>query len=609
MFFKLNSFRIFSLLLLSSIALFGPSLNNSFFIIDDYSNIFGNEHIINLNFSWFWLNSKSPIISNFWQSITLLFGIDNIIAFRLISIFLHALNAYLVFFITHKIINHWYDEKNKQLDSSAILAAFFFLIFPVQVESVAWISSQRNLVSTFFALSSTLLYFSYRKQQQGIQKKNPFVNIFFVAILWIIGCLAKIDIVLLPVFFILIDFFIFKEKSLDIVAKKTLFWIFMIIFAIWYSADEVRQTATPSMLFSKIIVMAECIHTSLIKIFIPYPLFFSSGQTISKTISDLWSNDAFLIKLISFYLVVIVFIAILLYKKQIFFKNCLFLFLSFLVLLLPTSGIYFFNFQFNYAITADRYLYLSMLPISIFFGLIIYRLTIKFNFKKYTIIKLAIIYLTLLSCLTFQQSLKWKSSEIILNESWEKSPENYALALVTANAYNIIRDYARAEKITKAAVSLKDLPLEAWSLLFEIYINTKNEEGTYLYYELTNDFSFANKHPELFIIMNKYLFSMQKYAELYKNLLALQIGKREHGPKPFFAGIDEQIKDIFVAKKTSITYACFLLLDFSIIDKSIRHSDDIINLCNTLDNKMDEQLKHHRKTLSESIKYFEKILE
>jgi hypothetical protein len=51
--------------------------------------------------------------------------------------------------------------------SVALLAALFFLIHPVQVESVAWISQRKNLLAMVFSLAAWHGYLGFRESGAG----------------------------------------------------------------------------------------------------------------------------------------------------------------------------------------------------------------------------------------------------------------------------------------------------------------------------------------------------------------------------------------------------------------------------------------------------------
>jgi 4-amino-4-deoxy-L-arabinose transferase-like glycosyltransferase len=72
------------------------------------------------------------------------------------NIFIHAANGILFYFLLVKL--SW-----RRL--IAFIAALIFLIHPIQVESVAWISERKNVLSLFFFLVAFYCYHVYRERE------------------------------------------------------------------------------------------------------------------------------------------------------------------------------------------------------------------------------------------------------------------------------------------------------------------------------------------------------------------------------------------------------------------------------------------------------------
>jgi Flp pilus assembly protein TadD len=93
-------------------------------------------------------------------------------------------------------------------NSIAFTAAILFLVHPVQVETVAWISQRKNLLAMFFFLTAFHWYLRFKK---GSDHRNlSYIGVF---VFFILAMLAKSVAVILPLVLILHDLCIGGEKD------------------------------------------------------------------------------------------------------------------------------------------------------------------------------------------------------------------------------------------------------------------------------------------------------------------------------------------------------------------------------------------------------------
>lgn len=74
--------------------------------------------------------------------------------FHLTSVLLHALNAALFFLLARRLL----APAGPRADAGAAFAALFWALHPLRVESVAWVSERRDVLSGAFILASALAY-------------------------------------------------------------------------------------------------------------------------------------------------------------------------------------------------------------------------------------------------------------------------------------------------------------------------------------------------------------------------------------------------------------------------------------------------------------------
>ena len=114
------------------------------------------------------------------------------------NIELHIANTLLLFFILFKMTG--------ALWRSAFVAALF-AVHPLHVESVAWVSERKDVLSTFFGLLSIGAYYRYVKNSSA-------KYYLLVIVLFSLGLMAKPMLVTLPFVLLLLDFWPLKRFQL-----------------------------------------------------------------------------------------------------------------------------------------------------------------------------------------------------------------------------------------------------------------------------------------------------------------------------------------------------------------------------------------------------------
>jgi len=118
------------------------------------------------------------------------------------NIIIHALNTILVFFLIYILFG-------RKLVIAFIVAAIFG-VHPMHVESVAWISGRKDVLSSLFFLSGLIYYLMFLKTER---RKYYLLLLSFV--LFILACLSKATAVVFPVILILINYFFINEEGIN----------------------------------------------------------------------------------------------------------------------------------------------------------------------------------------------------------------------------------------------------------------------------------------------------------------------------------------------------------------------------------------------------------
>lgn len=179
------------------ILLYWPVTGYGFINYDDPLYVTGNPWV-NGGLSWNSLRwASTAMLGGNWHPLTLLshmvdcqlFGLEPG-GHHLVSVLIHAANAVLLFVVL------WWATSAAW--PSAFVAALF-AVHPLNVQSVAWISERKNVLSTFFWLLTTAAYLRYARQPGGRRY-------LLVLLLFVLGLMSKAMLVTLPFTLLLLDY-------------------------------------------------------------------------------------------------------------------------------------------------------------------------------------------------------------------------------------------------------------------------------------------------------------------------------------------------------------------------------------------------------------------
>jgi tetratricopeptide (TPR) repeat protein len=127
-----------------------------------------------------------------WISLILDYKLFGIKAggYHLTNVFIHLVNAILLF-----LLLKWITKET----AKSALVALLFAVHPLNVESVAWISERKNVLSALFWISATGAY-SYYVKTQTLCRYCLMISLF------VAGLMVKPILVALPLTFLLLDY-------------------------------------------------------------------------------------------------------------------------------------------------------------------------------------------------------------------------------------------------------------------------------------------------------------------------------------------------------------------------------------------------------------------
>jgi tetratricopeptide (TPR) repeat protein len=198
------------LIALVTFAAFLPTLQNQFVNWDDADNFLDNPYYRGLGWSqlrWMWTTfHMGHWIPLTWMTLGLdyrLWGM-NPVGYHLTSLVLHAANAIVFYFVAVRILGMALPDpsgrRRANLALAAAFAALLFALHPLRVESVAWATERRDVLSGLFYLLTILVYL--RARERGERGRGWYwgaVGLFACALL------SKSITVSLPIVLLILD--------------------------------------------------------------------------------------------------------------------------------------------------------------------------------------------------------------------------------------------------------------------------------------------------------------------------------------------------------------------------------------------------------------------
>jgi tetratricopeptide (TPR) repeat protein len=385
-----------------------------FINFDDNSYIYGNPHV---NGGLTWENIKwafTAFHSANWHPITwlshqldsTLFGI-RAGYHHLDSAFIHTVNSVLLFFTLRKLTGATWK--------SGIVAAIF-AFHPAHVESVAWVSERKDVLSTLFFILTLWFYGKY-----AAGEKKP-LSYFLVILCFALGLMSKPMLVTLPFVLFLLDLWPLERfKKFDWANFRPLLVEKLPLFALSAGSSVMTFFAQRSggavMALENLPVSSRVINAIIsyakYVVMLFYPVGLGGWYPYREEGFPLWEIAASAALLVG----VTAFAVWSFYRKKYFLVGWLW----FLGTLVPVIGLV----QVGRQSHADRYTYLPFIGLSIA-GVWLAAWGIeKLKLNKDLVSAAAILILIVLGVLCFRQVSFWRDNESFYKQTLAVTEKNY----------------------------------------------------------------------------------------------------------------------------------------------------------------------------------------
>src|SRR2546425_4365958 len=296
----------------------------------------------------------------------LLWGL-NPFGYHLTSLLLHAANAVVFFFVVRRLLTRALPspaERGHALAVSAGVAALVFAIHPLRVESVAWVTERRDVLSGLFYLLTILLYL--RACERGARSRGWY---WLSVAAFVCALLSKSMVVNLPVVLLILDVYplrrlggfvgwwsdparrIYVEKIPFVLLAAAASAIAVMAQSSVHAAASLAQLSLPG----RLVVSAYGLSFYLWKMVVPVNL--SPVYELRPPVNP-WATPF----LLSYGVVLVITATVLALRRRV--PGLLAAWLAYIVVLSPVLG----TFQSGPQIAADRYTYLANLGWAILAG-------------------------------------------------------------------------------------------------------------------------------------------------------------------------------------------------------------------------------------------------
>ncbi|HEX4342116.1 MAG TPA: tetratricopeptide repeat protein [Verrucomicrobiae bacterium] len=511
---------------------FWPVVHAGFIDYDDHEYVVSNPHV-QAGLSWrgiAWA-MHSYYASN-WHPLTWISHMLDVDLFgtspmgpHCVNLAFHIANAVLLFGLLWRMTcAKW---------RSAFVAALFAL-HPIHVESVAWISERKDVLSTFFGLLTLLAYAEFVEQRKD-KKRGAKLYYGVALLLFALGLLSKPMLVTLPFVMLLLDYWPLKRFQFNN-RKETyaILWQlflekvpFFLLTVLACAATVMAQRGSMQPLYN--LPLGDRMENSLVS-YLRYlgKIFWPAGLAIPYLHVQAWPLTTVLLALVVVAGVCLWMIWVA--PKNPFVATGWFWFLGTLI---PVIGLL----QVGIQSMADRYTYLPAIGIFMIVAWGANRMGERVKAPKAVLGGSAILILSACTALTHQQASYWQSTERLFSHSAAVTEDNYvALTCIGLARFHdgqfeeATNYYSRALEINPGysdamnnmGVALQGKDDEASIVWYRRALLMKPSDSGILY-NLGNEFTVCKQYVEACDCFEAVLRIRPDHFEALNNLANVQV--------------------------------------------------------------------------------------
>ena len=447
----------FTSIFIISIIVFSNSITEIFIALDDQVYINDNPFIkliswqnIKSIFSTFYNANYHPFTTLLYAVEYKLFGLDAS-SYHITSLIIHCVNSCLIYILIEKIF---------QQKGFALFGSLIFAIHPMHVESVVWISEQKDVLYSLFYFAGLISYVNYIKDKK---RGDLYLTFFF----FLFSLLSKSAAVTFPLILVLCDFYFKRVWNWKIILEKVPFFILSIIFGIVAILSQNDAGAISDVTMVPYTYLQRIFIVSFAMVYYIFKFIFPVDLCVLH----------YAPKIIPFYYYLCPLLIVLIgwitwrskpLKSSLIFGLLFYLFSIILVIQIVPLG---------FVIVSERYSYIP------YFGLIFIlgslynsirdgKIPISSRIRKYQDYFIAITIL-IFSFLSFQYIKKWKSSVSLFTDIAVKNSFSAYAYNSLGKVQNANGDLVSALKSFEYSIQLDSTISEAYFVSANIYFSEK----------------------------------------------------------------------------------------------------------------------------------------
>lgn len=454
------------LLFLLAAVVYGRMLGNDFQgNWDDNWNILFNDTIRSFSMQHIHTAFTSFVIGAYVPLQTLSFMLDHALwgynpgGFHATSILIHTVNALLIYRLFYRL----HADRLLSLAGSAL-----FLIHPVQVESVAWISDRKTLLAMMFFLLGWEGYCRYRSATSGKARWWAYAaSLTFFAL----ALLSKSIAVIMPGVLLLFDFCFYhgerRVRLLDKIPYVAVAGVIAAVTMIGFSTPEGGSVSYHGGTFLATFYSMLPVFCRYLGMLVwPANLSAAYAPTIHHSPDGTVAAAALLLS-------ILLIVSVLLYRRE---RRLGFWVLFSVAAIFPVS-------QLIPILTmmADRYLYFPMVGVSALAGsgAVWLRDRIGASLHKALYVLLLLPFVAL-SIASFQRAAVWHDSLTLWSDAVAKEPDSYKAWEVLAGVYDASGNKVEARRAYERGYKLNPLNAETLQGLGDLYTDAGELDQGYI---------------------------------------------------------------------------------------------------------------------------------